>query len=203
MWQVVWCLLMFDTSVLGELSEKAKAPYQVRFVQEQRNRRDRVASQISFGAHSSTTEPIKRAGSNMLASVLALTAAAATSSWIEPHRYLFLYHVRPAATFRTQPPSWWCPGLRHSTTQRFSLWWSQHRQRQSELTTSLLRALDPSTRFPKPEPPPLSLLAKSVGKEQLIENKGRKAKIKKTRRGFIRPQPQQLDAWSALDDGLF
>jgi len=135
------------------------------------------------------------------ASVLALTAAA-TSSWIEPHRYLFLYNVRPAATVRTHPPSWWCPGLRHSTTQRFSSWCSRCAQRQSEVTSSLLRVLDPSTRFPNPEPPPLSLLAKSVGREQLIENKGRKAKIKKTRRGFIRPQAQQLNAWSALDDGL-
>ena len=115
------------------------------------------------------------------ASVLALTAAA-TSSWIEPHRYLFLYNVRPAATVRT-----WC---------------SRCAQRQSEVTSSLLRVLDPSTRFPNPEPPPLSLLAKSVGREQLIENKGRKAKIKKTRRGFIRPQAQQLNAWSALYDGL-
>ena len=48
------------------------------------------------------------------------------------------------------------------------------------LKAELIVALDPSSRFPKPKPPPLSLLAQSVGKEKLIENKGRKAKIKKT-----------------------
>ena len=67
------------------------------------------------------------------------------------------------------------------------------------LKAELIVALDPSSRFPKPKPPPLSLLAQSVGKEKLIENKGRKAKIKKTR--YVRVR--RMDAFEAMDAGFF
>ena len=125
----------------------------------------------------------------------------APCAWIEPHRYLFLYHVRPTTTWRFCPPEYvWCPTEQPQPLNRLQ----QLRETGAEFLAAMLTKLDPSRRFPKPKPPPLSMLAKSVGKETLVENKGRKAKIKKTRTRFIRRtmSPRRVDGWDALEDYL-
>ena len=90
----------------------------------------------------------------------------------------------------------WCPTtLRQPRVSWWVRGWERGRQLLRSLTVRLLRSLDPSTRFPKPKPPPLSVLAQSVGKETLISNKyGRKPKIKRIKK---------MDGWAALENSFF
>jgi len=131
--------------------------------------------------------------------------------WIEPHRALLVHTAQPDAT-RYCPLSWgWCPMAVPRQHAMDMVWQAMAllKRLTATLVVAFLRAIDPSTRFPKPKPPPLSILASSVGKEALVENRGRTATIKKTTRSGLfgaKQQPRRrtsISGWDALDKGFF
>ena len=56
-------------------------------------------------------------------------------------------------------------------------------------------------RAPAPPASPLTALGQQIGKETLIVNRGRKARVRARQ---VRRRPaRRVDAWSALDEGIF
>ena len=130
------------------------------------------------------------------------TPRAHAPTLFEPTVSILFHRAQTASALKRQnPEEWdWCPHLRRTPRD----WLSLARALWATLVANFLRMLDPSTRFPKPKPAPLSVLASSVGKETLIENKyGRKAKIKTSRRPPVMLRRRNIDAYSALAEGLF
>jgi len=126
--------------------------------------------------------------------------------WIDDRQLLFFSRLRaPPRTAPFCPPSdGWCPEMPHNNRVGEVLikWWTRGRQLQQKIISTIIARLDPSSRFPKPQPAPLSLLAQSVGKETLVENKGRKAKIRRRRR-VVRKSHIENNGWAAMEDGCF
>ena len=72
----------------------------------------------------------------------------------------------------------------------------------SEVVAGVLTRIDPSMRLPKPKKPALATLAQTVGREVLVENRGRKAKISKKKRR-VSYRRKNRDGFDVMDSGLF
>jgi len=122
--------------------------------------------------------------------------------FVTPHRQV-VYAPRTFTSPCTPHQKWCQADLRRLVALRVTLWLLVARRMSIDLLACALQRLDPSKRLPKPKPAPLSLLAQSVGKETLIENKGRRATIRSKAHKRHVLKRSYLSGWDALEGGIF
>ena len=139
--------------------------------------------------------------------ILATSRSHRLSPSQEPYRYLFIYRHPVTATWGPiddcPPEADWCPSnMRQRVALRLRNFWRGVMLWPSEVVAGVLTRIDPSMRLPKPKKPALATLAQTVGREVLVENRGRKAKISKKKRR-VSYRRKNRDGFDVMDSGLF